>query len=184
MNSRKEKEPCGAVSLDLLTEAAAHPEGTLEPVREHLESCPACRAWVDQIAGDLASLTTMAARFTPALSRSVRIPDKSPARVIPFRPRPVLALALAAALVLTLAVHWFTAAPPGATPGLPSGPETVAVAETSGEETIYADNILPPVYLEIAGEDAQDAEEDFSEYQGADADSEPWPDLDPGTDMS
>lgn len=177
-SNEKKAWPCGEIAYELLVAAASDPDHAPEEATEHLRSCAACRAYAEGLASDLDNLTRMAARFTPAYTRPIRVPETR-AKALRLSPRPAFALALAAALVLFFAAAWLFTPGTGENPGFRApGPRAPFPAQVV-EESLFAENALPPVYIEISGEEVEGFEEDFTDYGEGDADSELWSDMDP-----
>jgi len=136
------------------------------PLREHLSTCPVCRANREKTAENLARLGQMAARFAPSPPKPVALPVKEPRAVVKWSWgwRAYASAALAAALVL--AVLW--RAPVFRNPSRENG-NTLAVEMQETEQfmteiAMLVDNALPAVYLDISAESSAGLDDEFMEF--------------------
>lgn len=136
------------------------------PLREHLSTCPVCRANREQTAENLARLGQMAASFAPSPTKHMVLPVKEPHPVIRWSwgRRTYVSAAVAAALVL--AVLW--RAPLLRNPSGENG-NTLAIEMQEAEQlmteiAMLVDNALPAVYLDISAESSTSLDEEFMEF--------------------
>ncbi|MBW1859586.1 MAG: hypothetical protein JRI70_05775 [Deltaproteobacteria bacterium] len=136
------------------------------PLREHLSTCPVCRANKAQTAKNLARLGQMAERYAPLPTHPVSLPVDEPRGISRWSWgwRTYVGAAVATALVLV--VLWRTPVPPG-----PSGEngnmlatEMQEAEEFMTEIAMLVDNALPTVYLDISAESSMDLDEEFMEF--------------------
>jgi predicted anti-sigma-YlaC factor YlaD len=142
-------------------------EGELPfPLREHLSTCPVCRANRDQTAKDLARLGQMAESLAPSPTKPITLPVEEPRTIVKWSWgwRTFVGAAVAAALVLT--VLWRV--PVLRTPPVGNG-NMLAVEMQEAEEfmaeiAMLVDNALPAVYLDISPESITGVDEESTDF--------------------
>jgi predicted anti-sigma-YlaC factor YlaD len=148
------------------------------PIREHLSTCPVCRANRDQTAKNLARLGQVAERFAPSPTKSVTLPAEKPRAIVGWSWgwRTFVGAAVAAALVF--AVLWRV--PVFRNPPVENG-NMVAVQMQDAEQfmteiAMLVDNALPAVYLDISAEQNTDLYEESTEPVVPSVEDEPLTD--------
>jgi predicted anti-sigma-YlaC factor YlaD len=135
-------------------------------LREHLSTCPICRANREQTAENLARVGQMAARFAPSPTKPMALPVKEPRTIAKWSWgwRAYVSAALAAALVL--AVLW--RAPvfrnPSGENGYTTAMDMQEAEQFMTEIAMLVDNALPAVYLDISAESSTDLDDEFMEF--------------------
>ena len=145
------------------------------PLREHLSTCPVCRANKAQTAKNLSRLGQVAERFAPLPTQPISLPVEEPRSTVRWSWgwRTCVGTVVAAALVL--AIFWRTPVPPD-----PSGENGNLLAtemheaeEFMTEIAMLVDNALPAVYLDISAEPSTDFDEEFIEFADPSVKNEP-----------
>jgi len=130
-------------------------ETDLSPsVRDHLSSCPLCRAGMEQIEQDLTGLGKTAERLAPAENRKVSLPAWGPSRVNQWFLNWRLSFGAIAAAAMVLLVVWWSIQ------NKIIHEETLDImAQVTWEDdafmteiSILTENAMPQVYLDIIGE--------------------------------
>ncbi len=161
MNEKKSCA-CGMLSDEALSEALALSEKASPEILEHLAACPGCRGELERTNAALARVTDLAARSAPPLRKRIKLPpDRAPA---PARGRDFrLSFALAAMLLIAAAGLFGRSVSPLMFPARTSV-ESVSSAPLFFEDReAYADNALPPDYMDMAGESSAPDEESFDD---------------------
>ena len=155
---------CGNLSENSLFEAVAFPDEASAEILRHLESCPSCKREAEDMAGSLAKLGEMSRRSVPAMKRRILLPPEPAKSGSLFQGR-AFRVALAAAFVVVFAVTALFTLNTRLTPGIE--PRVTEYAENEPlffeESEAYAQNVLPPDYLEMAGVLVEEDEEAFSD---------------------
>lgn len=148
------------------------------PLREHLSTCPVCRANKAQTAKNLSRLGQMAERFAPLPAHSISLPVEEPRSTTRWSWGWQTYAGAAVAAALVLAVFWRTPVPPG-----PSGEngnmmatEIQEAEQFMTEIAMLVDNALPAVYLDISAEPSADFDEELMEPVGPSVEDQPLTD--------
>lgn len=137
-----------------------------ESMREHLSTCPSCRARRERLEEDLGRLGRMAERFAPSPEKRISLPEKYPANTARWfwSWRTAFGTVVMAALVIVIV--WssalFRTIPETGT--IISSQEAWATDRLMVEISVLAENALPPVYLNITGESDPGFDEEFMQF--------------------
>lgn len=136
------------------------------PMREHLSTCPVCRANKAQTAKNLSRLGQMAEHFAPLPAQPISLAVEEPRSTTRWSWGWRTFVGAAAAAALVLAVLWRTPVPPD-----PSGRNgnmlAVEMQETEAfmtEIAMLVDNALPAVYLDISPESITGVDEESTDF--------------------
>ena len=160
---------------DQLARAVVDESELPSSLREHLSTCPICRANREQTVTNLARLGQMAARFAPSPTRRIALPADEP-RIVArwfWGWRTYVGAVVAAALVL--AVLWRVPAlrSPVEDNGNTLAVETQEAEEFMTEIAMLVDNPLPAVYEDISAESMTGVDEEFMEFVVPSTEDEP-----------
>ena len=134
--------------------------------RKHLSVCEDCRRQKERLEKELAVLGKAARRSAPPLRKRVTLPESESRRGPALPWWRTAAVGIAAAASLVAAVFWYT----GAGPADPATGKSIAAWDTLDDERFMAEvqllteNILPQVYLDIAGESDPGMDEAFIQF--------------------
>ena len=135
-------------------------------VREHLSTCPLCRANKEQLEQDLNRLGRMAERFTPLPGKRVSLPEPKPRGGMDWVWNRRVAFGITAMTALLIIFVWWS-------PLLRTIPETgtgTLIQEFWESDQLMTDvsmlveNALPPVFLDITGESDSEFDEEFMQF--------------------
>lgn len=160
---------------DQLARAVVDEAELPSPLREHLSTCPVCRANREQTARNLARLGRMAARFAPSPTKRIALPADEPGSMVRWSWGWRTYVGAAVAAVLALAVLWRV--PAFRNPSEEKG-NTVAVEMQQAEDfmteiAMLVDNPLPAVYQDVSAESTIDEDEDLTEFVVPSVENEP-----------
>ncbi len=135
-------------------------------LQEHLSQCPQCSAGKRQIEKDIERLGQMAERFSPDPGQKVKLPAEKPRKSIWWSWQLRTAFGVAAAAVFVI---FFIGMPPlfDPIPGERSRMYTQEMLEDEEfmkEVSMLAENALPAVYLDMAGESDPEFNEEFMQF--------------------
>jgi hypothetical protein len=135
-------------------------------LRQHLSSCPQCRARKELVEQNLVRLGQRAEGFTPSPEKKVSLRFEEPRRSswLSWSWRSALAVTITAALVI--AVFWasniFITTPDGRVANLTQ--ESVEDERLMNEISLLVENALPSFYGDIAEEDNSLFDEEFMQF--------------------
>ena len=151
---------------DQLVKAVVEEDGLPLPLREHLSTCPQCRANKQVFEQDLARLGQMAKRTSPSPRRPVSLPEGESRHSIGswWGWRTSLGAVAAAALVVILVwgVPILRNTPIGN--GDMLGREMQETEQFMTEIDLLVENALPAVYSDISAESNTGLDEEFIEF--------------------
>jgi len=151
-------------------------------LREHLFTCPQCRADKVRFEHKLTQVGRMAKYYTPPSKQRILLPDSEHRSFyLWFRGRQA-AFGLALTVAMLILVVWWTAP----FKIIPEGGVEITAREMQEAESlmteisILAENALPAVYLDIIGESYTGFDEEFMQFIIPSINKEPQS-YDPGT---
>ena len=160
MNSHKSLH----LEEDQLIRAVGEEADLPETLREHLSECTQCRAARRRIEEDLARLGRMAERLSPSPLRKVSLPTEKPQRAFRWSWQWRAAFGVGATAVFAVFVlgmpPLFKHTPEEST----YTQEMLEAEEFMAEISMLAENALPSVYLDMAGESDPEFHEEFMQF--------------------
>ncbi len=151
-------------------------------LREHLFTCPKCRADKVRFEQKLTQVGRMAKYYTPPSKQRILLPESEPRSFYLWFRGQQAAFGLALTVAMLILVVWWTA-PFKITPegGVEITAREMQEAESLMTEiSILAENALPTVYLDIIGESYTGFDEEFMQFIIPSINKEPQS-YDPGT---
>jgi hypothetical protein len=144
-------------------------------LREHLSTCPICRANREKTARDLARLGEMARRFSPSPTKPIALPAEEPRTVVgwSWRWRTYVGAAVAAALIFAILWRIPVFKSPPAENGNMLAVEMQETEQFMTEIAMLVDNALPAVYLDISAELSPDVGREPMQFVVPSAEDEP-----------
>jgi predicted anti-sigma-YlaC factor YlaD len=151
---------------DQLVRALVDEAALSHQLREHLSTCPQCRAEKDRLEKNLSRLGQMAERFSPSPRRRVSLPAEEPRTSIRWSWEWRAAFGVAVAVVFVM----FFVGVPALFRSTPENRVDQQVQElwepdpVMAEISMLLENALPRAYLEISGESDSVLDEEFMQF--------------------
>lgn len=136
-----------------------------EPEQTHVAQCGLCRASLQGLHADLASLKAKARQFTPPVTRRFHLPSDVPNRR--WRVRTWRIALGAACAVLLVAVLWWQGGmdrPRGGAEFAAVSPEAFRADPVMAQARVLAENALPETYQAMAASLEDTDEEGFIDF--------------------
>ncbi len=154
------------LSEDQILRALVDESDLSESMREHLSTCPSCRARRERLEEDLGCLGRMAERFAPSPEKRISLPEKYPASTARWFWNWRTAFGTVVMATLVIVIVWssvlFRTIPETGT--IISIEEPWATDGLMAEVSVLSENVLPPVYLDLTGDSDTGFDEEFIEF--------------------